>query len=195
MAFRLDMYTFSDIFLNHAACTRHASASSFWEVDSSVSLSWLLTESSASCNGAFGLSPGRSNVTDLSGVSDSFFMFLVKSATGSVSSFSDSSELHSVSLLIELSSVVESEVVSGSRSFSKCFIQRQVGCSFPHSSHRSGGPMSSLIRSVYVRVGLWLFCSACRFKVWASVFVARLGCGVFMVRFKVSASTLREWSG
>src|SRR5712672_835440 len=32
MAFRLDMYTLSDVFLSHAAHTRRASASSFWEV-------------------------------------------------------------------------------------------------------------------------------------------------------------------
>src|SRR5712671_128178 len=32
MDFRLDMYTLSDVFLSHAACTRCASTSSFWEV-------------------------------------------------------------------------------------------------------------------------------------------------------------------
>src|SRR5712671_496404 len=147
MDFRLDMYTLSDVFLNQAVCTRHASASSFWEVGSSVSSLWSLIESSVSCDGVFGSSTGRLNVTDLAGVSDIFFILLVRSGIDSVSSFSDSSESYRVSLLVESSSVTGSGFISGLRSFSKCFMQRRVWCSPPQSLHRSGDPMSSLIRS------------------------------------------------
>src|SRR5712675_2108573 len=161
MDFRLDMYTFSDVFLSHAACARRASTSSFWEVGSSVSLLWSLAESSASYDGVSGLLSGRSNVTDLVGVSDILFKLLVRSGIDSVSSFSDSSESHRVSLLVESSSAVGRGVVSGFRSFSKRFIQRLVGCSPPHSLHCSGGPMSSLIRSAYDQIGRSLFCSTC----------------------------------
>src|SRR5712675_1208993 len=193
--FRLDMYTFSDVFLSHAACARRASTSSFWEVGSSVSLLWSLAESSASYNGVSGLSSGRSNVTDLVGVSDILFMLPVRSGIDSVSLFSDSSESHRVSLLVESSSTVGRGVVSGFRSFSKRFMQRRVGCSPPHSLHCSGDLMSSLIRLVYVRVGRSVFCSISRFKALASVFIDVLGYGVFTSRFRVSANTFREWSG
>src|SRR5882672_9397567 len=43
MDFQLDMYTLSDVFLSHAACTRHASTLSFWEVGF-----WVSTLSSSS---------------------------------------------------------------------------------------------------------------------------------------------------
>jgi len=192
--FRLDMYTFSEVFLSHAACASRSSTSSFWEVGSSVSLLCSLAESSASYSGVSGLFSGRSNVTDLVGVSDILFMLLVRSGIDSVSSFSDSSESHRVSLLVESSSAVGRGVVSGFRSFSKRFIQRLVGCSPPHSLHCSGGPMSSLIRSVYERIGRSSLCSTCCFRLLASVFVGELDCGVFTVRFIAAASVLREWS-
>src|SRR5712672_2852699 len=192
--FRLDMYTFSDVFLSHAACARRASTSSFWEVGSSVSLLWSLAESSASYGGVSGLSSGRLNVTDLVGVSDILFMLLVRSGIDSVSSFSDSSESHRVSLLADSSSTIGRGVASGFRSLSKRFMQSRVGCSPPHSLHCSGGPMSSLIRSVYERVGRSLFCSTYCFKVLASVFIDELDCGVFTVRFMAAESALREWS-
>jgi len=54
--------------------------------------------------------------------------------------------------------------------------------------------MSSLIRSVYERIGRSLFCSTCCFKVLASVFIDELDCGVFTVRFMAVASAFREWS-
>src|SRR5712671_5427704 len=191
--FRLDMYTFSDVFLSHAACAKRASTSSFWEVGSSVSLLWSLAESSASYDGVLGSSSGRSNVTDLVGVSDILFMLLVRSGIDSVSSFSDSSESHRVLLLVESSSTIGRGVVSGLRSFSKRFMQRRVGCSPPHSLHCSGGPMSSLIRLAYERIGRSLFRSVCCFKVLASVLIDELGCGVFTVCFMATASVLREW--
>src|SRR5712672_373789 len=147
--FRLDMYTFSEVFLSHAARASRSSTSSFWEVGSSVSLLCSLAESSASYDGVLGLSFGRSNVTDLVGVSDILFMFLVRSGIDSVSSFSDSSESHKVSLFVESSSFTGSGIAPDFRSFSKRFMQRRVGCSPPHSLHCSGGPMSSLIRSAY----------------------------------------------
>src|SRR5712675_3760624 len=159
--FRLDMYTLSDAFLNQAVCTKRASASLFWEVGFSVSSLCSLAESSASYNGVLGLSSDRSNVTDLTGVSDILFMLLVRSGIDSVSSFSDSSESHRVSLLVESSSIVGSGFVSGLRSFSKCFMQKRVWCSPPHFSHCSGGPTSSLIRSAYVRVVDSFFGLAC----------------------------------
>src|SRR5712675_416359 len=190
--FRLDMYTFSDVFLSHAACVRRASTSSFWEVGSSVSLLWSLAELSASYGGVSGLSSGRLNVTDLVGVSDILFMLLVRLGIDSVSSFSDSSESHRVSLLVESSSTVGRGVVSGFRSFSKCFMQRRVGCSPPHSLHCSGGPTSSLIRSAYERIGCSLFRSMCCFRLLASVFVDELDRGVFTVRIMAVASAFRE---
>src|SRR5712672_2346645 len=113
---------------------------------------WSLAESSASYNGVLGLPSGRLNVTDLVGVSDILFMLLVRSGIDSVSSFSDSSESHRVSLLADSSSTIGRGVASGFRSFSKRFMQRRVGCSPPHSLHCSGDLMSSLIRSAYVRV-------------------------------------------
>src|SRR5712671_649417 len=174
MAFRLDMYTFSDVFLNHTVCASRASTSSFWEVGSSASSLRSLVESSASCGEVSWSSVDRSNVTDLVGSSDNLFMFLVRSSIGFVSSFSDSSELHSVSLFVESSSVTGRGVISGFRSFSKRFMQRRVGCSPPHSLHCSGDPMSSLIRSAYVRVDL----SALR----------------LMFCFRALASVFREWS-
>src|SRR5712672_1921616 len=192
--FRLDMYTFSDVFLSHAACARRASTSSFWEVGSSVSSLWSLAESSASYSGVLGLSSGRSNVTDLVGVSDILFMLLVRSGIDSVSSFSDSSESHRVSLLVESSSTIGRGVVSGLRSFSKRFMQRRVGCSPPHSLHCSGGPMSFLIRLAYERVGRSLFCSTCCLRVSASVFIDELDCGIFIVHFMAMASAFCEGS-
>src|SRR5712675_1584449 len=48
MDFQLDMYTLSDVFLSHAACTRHVSASSFWEVGFWVSTLSLFLDSSES---------------------------------------------------------------------------------------------------------------------------------------------------
>src|SRR5712672_1970202 len=186
--FRLDMYTFSDVFLSHAACARRASTSSFWEVGSSVSLLRSLAESSASYNGVSGLSSGRSNMTDLVGVSDILFMLLVRSGIDSVSS-----ESHRVSLLVDSSLTVGRGVVSGFRSFSKRFMQRRVGCSPPHSLHCSGGPISSLIRSAYVRVGRSAFHSAFCFRASASILVDTLGCGVFVACFRALASTFFEW--
>ena len=138
---------------------------------------------------------GRSNVTDLSGVSDNRFISFVRSSIGLASSISDSSESHNVSLFIESSSVVGREAISGFRSFSKRFMQRRVGCSPPQLSHCSGGPTSSLICSAYVPVGFSLFRSTCRVRALASVFVDALDCGVFVARFRVSASILREWLG
>src|SRR5712671_661681 len=103
MDFRLDMYTLSDVFLSHAACTRRASASSFWEVGF-----WVST----------------------------------------LSSSSDSLESHRVSLSADSSSgmlnmtffgcVGCSTIGSGSWSLLNCLIHMRVGCSLPHSSHRSG---------------------------------------------------------
>jgi len=108
---------------------------------------------------------------------------------------SDPSESHSVSLFVESSSVIGSGVVLGLRSFLNRFMQRRVGCSLPHSSHRSGDPMSSLIRLVYVRVGCSLFCLVRRFRALASAFIDGLGCGAFAACFRASTSTFREWSG
>src|SRR5712671_3950841 len=191
--FRLDMYTFSDVFLNHAACARRASTSSLWEVGSSVLSLWSLVESLVSCGRASGSSSRRSNVTDLFGTSDNLFIPFVRSAIGSVLLYSDSSESHNVSLFVESSSVTGSGVVSGFRNFSKHFIQKRVGCSLPHSSHRSGDLMSSLICSAYVRIGPWSFSSACCFRALGSVFIDRLGCGVFVVRLRAWASISNEW--
>src|SRR5712672_4591895 len=97
------MYTLSDVFLSHAACTSHASASSFWEVRFWVSV---------------------------------------------LSSSSDSSESHRVSLPVDLSSGTSNVTVfglvgcsligSGLWSFLNCLMHMQVGCSPPHSSHHSG---------------------------------------------------------
>src|SRR5712671_699320 len=103
MDFRLDMYTLSDVFLSHAACTRRASTLSFWEVGF-----WVST----------------------------------------LSSSSDSSESHRVSLPVDSSSGTSnvtvfghvgcSAVGSGLWSFLNCLMHMRVGCSPPHSSHRSG---------------------------------------------------------
>src|SRR5712672_1774208 len=101
MAFRLDMYMFSDVFLNHAVYTRRASASSFWEVGSLVSSLWSFVESSASHGGASESSVGSLNVTDLVGVSDILSILLVRSGIDSVSSSSEFSESHRVSLFVE----------------------------------------------------------------------------------------------
>src|SRR5712671_6538327 len=68
--FRLDMYTFSDVFLNQAAYARRASTSSLWEVGSSVLLLWSFEESSVSRGGALESFSGRLNATFLSGLSD-----------------------------------------------------------------------------------------------------------------------------
>ena len=142
MDFRLDMYTLSDVFLSHAAWTRRSSASLFWEVvvwmwqlsTSFVSLpigsstsgfdgSWVVVVNSSI--GVFVSS--RSNVTVFTGLTG---------LVGGVSS-SDSSESYRVSLPVESSSDVGSRVASGFRSFWNCRMQMWVGCSPPHSSHRS----------------------------------------------------------
>jgi len=128
MDFRLDMYTLSDVFLNHAACTRCSSASLFWEV-----ATWIWQPGQFSCSSSSGMgclvsSFGRSNETIFAGGVDD----------GLDSSSSDSSELHSVSLLVESSSVVGSATVSGFWSFWNRLMHMQVGCSPLHSSHRSG---------------------------------------------------------
>ena len=192
MDFRLDIYTLSDVFLSHSAWARRAFASSFWEVGSSVSPLWSLAESSASYDGGLGALSGKSNVTDLGVCSDSFVIASFKSANDSVSSSSDPSELHRVSLFVESSSIVGRGAVPGFRSFSKRFMQRRVGCSPPHSLHCSGGPISSLIRSAYERVGCSLFRSMCCFRLLASVFVDELDRGVFTVRIMAVASAFRE---
>jgi len=103
------MYTLSDVFLSHAACTSHASASSFWEVRFWVSV---------------------------------------------LSSSLDSSESHRVSLPVDLSSGTSnvtffgcvgcSAIGSGLWSFLNRLMQMWVGCSPPHSSHRSGVFVSCL---------------------------------------------------
>jgi len=131
-------------------------------------------------------------VTDLSGASDNLFMLLVRSVVDSVSLSSDSSELHKVSLFVELSSVSGSGAASGFRNFSNRFMQKRVECSPPHFSHCSGDPMSSLIRSAYVRVGCSLFCSTCCFKALVSVFVDGLGRSVLVMCFRAAVSILRE---
>src|SRR5712675_1711040 len=190
--FRLDMYTFSDVFLSHAACARCVSTSSLWEVGSSVSSLWSLAESSASYREVLGSFSWRSNVTDLSGASDNLFMLFVRSVIGSTSSLSDPSESHSVSLLGESSSTSGSGVVSGFRSLSNCFMQKRVECSPPHFSHRSDGPMSSLIRSTYERVDRSLFCLTFCFKTLASAFIDGLSRGVFVVRLRAVANIFRE---
>src|SRR5712671_4536665 len=151
-------------------------------------------ESSALRNRLSGLSVGRSNVTDLVGNSDNLFMSFVRSSIGPISSSSDSSESHNVSLFVESSSAVGSGITSGFRNLSNCFMQKRVECSPPHFSHCSGGPMSSLIRSAYVRVGCSLLCSTCCFKASASVFIDELGRGIFAVLFRAAASIFREWS-
>jgi len=151
-------------------------------------------ESSASCDGTSELSSGRSNATDLSGTSDNLFMLFVRLVIDPVSSSLDSSESYSVSPFVESSSVVKSGVVSGSRSFSNHFMQRRVGCSPPHSLHCSGGPMSFLIRSAYVRVDCSVLRSTFVSGALTSIFIDMLGCGAFTVRFRVLASTFREWS-
>ena len=143
----------------------------------------------------FGSFSGKSNVTDLVGSSDSLFMSFVRLSISSVSSSSDFSESHSVSLLVESSLVGGGGPVSGFRSFSKCFMQKRVWCSPPHFLHCSGGPMSFLIRSAYVWVDRSPFCSVCCFKALTSVFIDGLECGVFTVHFRASASIFRKWSG
>src|SRR5712675_2538607 len=102
MDFRLDMYMLSDVFLSHAACTSHASASSFWEVGFWVS---------------------------------------------ALSSSSDSSESHRVSLPVDSSSGTSnvtifghvgcSAIGSGLWSFLNHLMQMRVGCSPLHSLHCS----------------------------------------------------------
>src|SRR5882757_8692083 len=101
MAFRLDIYTLSDVFLSHAARTRHASASSFWDVDCWVlTLSSSLSSSPSDSLAWYGvslvvnLSFGKSKVTVFDGCIGGSFV-------GLISSFSDSSESHRVSLLID----------------------------------------------------------------------------------------------
>src|SRR5712672_326387 len=155
--FRLDMYTLSDVFCSHAVCARRVSTSSFWEVGFSVSSLWSLLKSLVSRDRVSDSSSGKTNVTCLVGVSDSSFMSFVRLVTDFSVSSSDSSELHSVSLFVESLSFSESEVASDFRNFSNRFMQRRVGCSFPHFEHCLGGPMSSLIRSAYVRVGVSFF--------------------------------------
>jgi len=101
MAFRLDIYTLSDVFLNHAARTNRVSASSFCDVGD-----WVLTLSSSSLS-SFSDSLVWCGVLFL--VNSSFsklkatvFTGLVDgSVVGSVSSFSGPSELYKVSLSIE----------------------------------------------------------------------------------------------
>src|SRR5712671_2500755 len=128
MDFRLDMYTLSDVFLNHAACTRRSSASSFWEV-----ATWIWQPGRFSCSSSSGMgclvsSFGRSNETIFAGgVDDGLNSLLL-----------DSSESHSVSLLVESSSVVGSTTVSGFWSFWNRLMHMWVGCSLPHSLHHSG---------------------------------------------------------
>src|SRR5712671_1941106 len=141
MAFQLDMYTFSNVFLNHAVCTSRASASSFWEMGPLVSSLCSLMESSVSLSRVSGVLSDRSNVTALVGCNDSFVIDSFKSISDSVLLSSDPSKLHKVLLFVELLLVVESGVVLGFRSFSKCFMQKRIGCSPPHSLHRSGGPI------------------------------------------------------
>src|SRR5712675_1326390 len=65
MDFRLDMYTLSDVFLSHAACTRRASALSFWEVRFWVSTLSSSSDSSESHRVLLPVdsSSGTSNVT------------------------------------------------------------------------------------------------------------------------------------
>src|SRR5712672_2517083 len=128
MDFRLDMYTLSDVFLNHAACTRCSSASSFWEVATWI---WQLGRFSCSSSSGMGClvsSLGRSNETVFAGGVDG----------GLDSSLSDSLESHSVSLPVESSFVTGSAAISGFWSFWNRLIHMRVGCSPSHSSHRSG---------------------------------------------------------
>src|SRR5712675_2389447 len=65
MDFQLDMYTLSDVFLSHAACTRHVSASSFWEVGFWVSILSSSLDSSESHRVSLPVDSlsGTSNVT------------------------------------------------------------------------------------------------------------------------------------
>src|SRR5712675_1620374 len=65
MDFQLDMYTLSDVFLSHAACTRCASTSSFWEVGFWVSTlsSSLGSSESHRVSLPVDSSSGTSNVT------------------------------------------------------------------------------------------------------------------------------------
>src|SRR5712675_2909306 len=65
MDFQLDMYTLSDVFLSHAACTRRASALSFWEVGFWVSILSSSLDSSESHRVSLPVDSlsGTSNVT------------------------------------------------------------------------------------------------------------------------------------
>src|SRR5712671_6559120 len=102
MDFQLDMYTLSDDFLSWAAWVRRMSASLF--SDSSVSYEGF------SGLGVVGLSSGRLNITDFIGCVDG-------SVIGLALQPSDSSELYSVLLPVELSSWMRYGVDSGFRSF------------------------------------------------------------------------------
>ena len=132
----------------------------------------------------------KSNVTDLVGCSDNFVIDLARSVMDSVSSFSESSESHRVSLLVESSLVAESGVILGFQSFSNCFMQRRVGCSPPHFLHCSGGPTSSLIHSAYVRVGRSSLRFAYCFRVLVSFSNDRSERGAFVDHSRVSMSFL-----
>ena|SRR5712671_1439555 len=128
MDFRLDMYMLSDVFLNHAVCTRRSSASSLWEVTTWIWQPGRFNCSSSLDMGCSASSPGRSNETVFAGGVD----------VGLSSSLSDSSESYRVSLPVESSSEVGSMAGSGVWSLLNRLMHMRVGCSPPHSSHRSG---------------------------------------------------------
>src|SRR5712671_2536852 len=135
MDFRLDMYMLSNVFLNHATCTRCTSALSFWEV-----VVWILQSSPSNCSSmsyrtSLVSSFGRLNVTIFVGG----VTWLVAGASSS-----DSLESHRVLLPVESSSDIRSGVASGFWSFLNCLKHVQVGCSLLHSLHHLGVLMSFL---------------------------------------------------
>jgi len=83
--FLLDMYTFSDVFLNHAACASRGVDLVVLRVGSSVSSSWSSVRLLTSYDGVSGSGSERSNVTDLVGLGQSFHV-LTRLAIDSVSS-------------------------------------------------------------------------------------------------------------
>src|SRR5882757_5455439 len=111
------MYTLSDVFLNHAACTRRSSASSFWEAavwtlqlsmsSASLSLGSSGSVSDSSCMVVANLSV-EFCLGELGVVASTGFIGLV----GGVSS-PDSSESYRVSLPVESSSGTSNMTVLG----------------------------------------------------------------------------------
>src|SRR5712675_1660281 len=166
--FLFDMYILSDVFLSHAVCVRRVSTSSLWEVGLSISSVRSSAALSASSEGVSGVSPGRSKVTVLGDCIDSLAIAFSRSVRRS-----DSLSIGLLgsykALFVGLSSDVKGKVTRDSCDLSRCFVQRGVGCSFPHSAHRS-------------------FCLIRRFRALASLFIGESGCGVWMGDFGALAN-------